>query len=327
MDLEKLREICGDYQHLNYAKGIYDFFPVLFELMDSVIGAVELPLYCAQIMDTDGQGQEYWAAGLPANDPRAEFWQRRSHCYELVLDSLSVFEERANAAKQPSTPTSDDPETVRSHAYELAFASEDEMLHSTLYDWLIQRGLADELLEMRPPYLEAHLRREPDVQKYQLLWQFYVKDGQPLRAAEVLGALADSTEYVSHLSCYCVLLTWFISFDLSLDTRVEYLTLAVGNAKSHPVSAGGRHETAIAFLTDLEEKLEVAQVQLEIYNAVLPHSRDSGEAGAKVQLLSKTLFNITEVRTSLNIFPPITDIDVLIFSCINSMPSPLTYRY
>ncbi|THH00942.1 hypothetical protein EW026_g1653 [Hermanssonia centrifuga] len=278
LDLEKLREICGDYQHLNYAKGIHDFFPVLFELMDSVIGAVELPLYCAQIMDTDGQGQEYWAAGLPANDPRAEFWQRRSHCYELVLDSLSVFEERANAAKQPSTPTSDDPETVRSHAYELAFASEDEMLHSTLYDWLIQRGLADELLEMRPPYLEAHLRREPDVQKYQLLWQFYVKDGQPLRAAEVLGALADSTD-----------------FDLSLDTRVEYLTLAVGNAKSHPVSAGGRHETAIAFLTDLEEKLEVAQVQLEIYNAVLPHSRDSGEVGAKVQLLSKTLFNITEL--------------------------------
>ena len=67
------------------------------------------------------------------------------------------------------------------------------MFHSTLYDWLISKGLADELLEMRPVYLEAHLRREPGtVQKYQLLWQFYVKDGQPLRAAEVLGALAES---------------------------------------------------------------------------------------------------------------------------------------
>ena len=69
------------------------------------------------------------------------------------------------------------------------------MLHSTLYDWLIERNLADELLEMRPVYLEAHLRREPiTLQKCQLLWQFYVKDGQSLRAAEVLGALADSTE-------------------------------------------------------------------------------------------------------------------------------------
>jgi nuclear pore complex protein Nup155 len=48
---------------------------------------------------------------------------------------------------------------------------------------------------MRPPFLEAHLKREPvTVQKFQLLWQFYVKNGQPLRAAEVLGAMAGSTQ-------------------------------------------------------------------------------------------------------------------------------------
>jgi nuclear pore complex protein Nup155 len=106
---------------------------------------------------------------------------------------LEVFEKRANEASQPANSV-DDPIAVRTHAYELAFQAEDEMFHSTLYDWLIDKGLADELLEMRPVYLEAHLRREPGtVQKYQLLWQFYVKDGQPLRAAEVLGALAEST--------------------------------------------------------------------------------------------------------------------------------------
>jgi nuclear pore complex protein Nup155 len=50
---------------------------------------------------------------------------------------------------------------------------------------------------MRPTYLEAYLRREPAaLGKYQLLWQFYVKDGQSLRAAEVLGTLAESVEYV-----------------------------------------------------------------------------------------------------------------------------------
>lgn len=186
-----------------------------------------------------------------------------------------MFEE---LARKPPSPA-DDLEAVRTHAYALAFASEDEMFHSTLYDWLIQRGLADELLEMRPVYLEAHLRREPiTVQKYQLLWQFYVKDGQPLRAAEVLGALAESTD-----------------FDLTLEQRLEYLTLAVGNAKSHPISATGQHETAIAFLTDLEEKLDVAQVQLEMYSTLLPRASDPGEDGAKVQLLGKRLFNITEV--------------------------------
>lgn len=85
-------------------------------------------------------------------------------------------------------------------------------------------------------------------------------------------------------------------FDLHLETRLEYLTLAVGNAKSHPISIGGRHETAIAFLTDLEERLEVAQVQLEIYNTLLPHINDSPEAGERINRLSKSLFNMSEVR-------------------------------
>ena len=73
------------------------------------------------------------------------------------------------------------------------------------------------------------------------------------------------------------------------------MTLAVSNAKSHPVSVGGRHETAIAFLTDLEEKLEVAQVQLEVYNALLPRQREPG-VKERFEALSLRLYNITEVR-------------------------------
>ena len=70
----------------------------------------------------------------------------------------------------------------------------------------------------------------------------------------------------------------------------------MGNAKSHPISVGGRHETAIAFLTDLEEKLDVEQVQLELYNTLLPHVNDVGETGEKIKLLSKQLFTMSEVR-------------------------------
>ena len=180
---------------------------------------MELPLRCAQTADPDSVGREYWHEGsLDASDPRAKFWELRKKCYDLVLQSLQHFEDKsAGSSNTPGTAHTDDPEVARSHAYELAFSSEDELFHSTLYDWLISRGLADELLEvsvlsgvylffhltdiwrvttpqMRPAYLEAHLKREPGtVEKYQLLWQFYVKDGQPLRAAEVLAALAKST--------------------------------------------------------------------------------------------------------------------------------------
>ncbi|KAJ6604576.1 nucleoporin [Mycena vulgaris] len=251
LEFDKLREICGDYQQLNYAKG-----------------AIELPLTCAQIVDADNIGLQCWASGQPPN----ELYDYRSRCYALVLDSLTVFEEKASATVVNTAP-------IRSHAYELSFSSEDEMFHSTLYDWLIHRQLADDLLEMRPAFLEAHLRREPvTVQKYQLLWQFYVKNGQPLRAAEVLGTLAESTQ-----------------FELTLESRLEYLTLAVGNAKAHPISIGGKHETAIAFLTDLEEKLEVAQVQLEIYNTLAPHINDAPAVGERIMVLSTRLLTMSEL--------------------------------
>lgn len=107
---------------------------------------MELPLSCAQILDPDNIGLEHWLAGSPPNDARSEYAERRLRCYDLVLDSLNVFEEQAAKATQGGTI--DDPETVRTHAYELAFASVDEMFHSTMYDWLIDRGLADELLEV-----------------------------------------------------------------------------------------------------------------------------------------------------------------------------------
>ncbi|KAJ6621663.1 nucleoporin [Mycena sp. CBHHK59/15] len=260
LEFDKLREICGDYQQLNYTKG-----------------TVELPLTCARIVDADNVGLQCWASGQPPND----LCEYRSRCYALVLDSLTVFEEKNADNKAPigTLPPSEDPEVVRSHAYELSFSSEDEMFHSTLYDWLIYRQLADDLLEMRPAFLEAHLRREPvTVQKYQLLWQFYVKNGQPLRAAEVLGFLAESTQ-----------------FELTLEARLEYLTLAVGNAKAHPISIGGKHETAIAFLTDLEEKLEVAQVQLEIYNTLLPNINDAPSVGERIMALQTRLFTMSEL--------------------------------
>jgi len=89
-----------------------------------------------------------------------------------------------------------------------------------------------------------------------------------------------------------------VDFPLSLSRRLEYITLAVGNAKSHPVSVGGQHESAIVFLTELEEKLDVAQVQLEVYNTLLPrlqaHPEDS-DLKEKLELLERGLFNVSEL--------------------------------
>lgn len=93
---------------------------------------------------------------------------------------------------------------------------------------------------------------------------------------------------------------FLLRFDLPLGARLEFLTLAVSNAKSHPVSVSGKHETAIAFLSELEDQLEVAQVQMELFHSLLPRIDEPGEVGEKIELLQKRMFNITEVSYSVS---------------------------
>lgn len=129
-------------------------------------GAILLPLSCAKVFDPDNLGLECWQTstvttqtsgpgGTTTEDIRSAFFRQRMECYDLVKDSLTVFEDKCNVQpnNQPGQSSGDDPETIKNHAYELAFASDDEMFHSVLYDWLIERNLADDLLEVRWPPL------------------------------------------------------------------------------------------------------------------------------------------------------------------------------
>ena len=50
---------------------------------------------------------------------------------------------------------------------------------------------------------------------------------------------------------------------MTLQKRIEYLSLAVGNSKSNGVGYG-RQEAVGEFLTDLEDKLEVGSLQLDL---------------------------------------------------------------
>ena len=79
-----------------------------------------------------------------------------------------------------------------------------------------------------------------------------------------------------------------------MGSRLEYLTLAMANAKAH--SASGNQGAAVQLLEVLEEKLDVYQVQAEMFNTLSPHMKDAPEVGQKIQLLSKYLMNMTEVR-------------------------------
>ena len=97
--------------------------------------------------------------------------------------------------------------------------------------------------------------------------------------------------------------------ELTLSQRIEYLSRAAMCAKSSTSGGGGGGGAASGgregeLLHELEEKLEVARLQLQLLDAVSKQTGalTSPAAGVEVFMdaaarLNSTLFDITEVRT------------------------------
>ena len=252
LSVEKLRGICEDYRALGYATG-----------------AIELALQCAAEWDPAGVAASYLAEGspdAPEHRARREVADRLKQAYQLVFETLQQLDERLDAAYNLEADEAQvrlaisTRDKARTEAYARAEASQDVLFHESMYEWLIERKMTDQLLSMRTPYLEHFLVKRPAGAKAldaaflrtlrNLLWQFYVRHGEYFAAAQVLDALAHSKE-----------------FGLDLRERIEYLALAVGNAKSVSPSHVEANDV-VTFLSQAEDSLEVAQIQARVLQAL-----------------------------------------------------------
>ncbi|KAF9437395.1 hypothetical protein BGZ76_000868 [Entomortierella beljakovae] len=201
-------------------------------------GAVELALSCAQDIDPSNKAAGYVKDGMNSKDIRSEQYAQRVICYEntvAVLKELGV-----DSAQGPLS-------SFAFHTLETALQFDDSLFHTYLYDWLLSHNRADYLLEIASPYIEEYLKQCTLLEStHDLLWRYYIKVDEFGRAAQELGRIAESTRY-----------------QLSFESRLQYLSLAVSNAKSYPVGSDPKSDNG-RLLTDLEEKLEVGNIQLDI---------------------------------------------------------------
>ncbi|KIO34705.1 hypothetical protein M407DRAFT_16664 [Tulasnella calospora MUT 4182] len=262
MTLQRLQSICKDYQDLQYAWGL-----------------VVLPLKCAEDWDSDERGAAYFNAGCPPNDPRADDLKRRNGCYQCIIDSLKGFADASNAAVATGEAAkAAELDAVFQRALTIALRSQDFVFHAYLYDWVVSKDDGSELIEMASPFVEQYLTHQPLTrQKMELLWQFYVQQGRYMDAAKTLALMAESTD-----------------FGLKLEERVEYLSRAISNAKSTSMDGSRRHDSDAEFLSDLQDKLDVASVQLELLPRVYRAVPDASKNPQVLDLASR-LMTITEL--------------------------------
>ena len=143
----------------------------------------------------------------------------------------------------------------KSEAYAVISDSTDEVFLTNLYDWYLEQGWNDRLLQTSSAFVVTYLQRKSidDVSHADLLWRFYAQAERFFEAATVQFQLAQS------------------AFTLPLARRIEYLGRARANASTftHGVTRQGRQQ----LLQDISSMIEVANIQDDILQRIKQDTR------------------------------------------------------
>ncbi|CAL9683382.1 unnamed protein product [Knipowitschia caucasica] len=273
--------VCAQYRQVRFYEGV-----------------LELCLTSADKKDPQRFGPHYYKNGEPEDDRVGQqAFQERLLCYKCITDTMQELVNQSKAApqspsvpKQPGPPVlTSDPnmlsnEEATAHFEQmlgLAQRSQDELFHIALYNWLIQAELTDKLLEVNSAHLEEHLMHmikqdQSKVHNMDLLWRYYEKNRNFGKAAHVLARLADMH-----------------SSEISLKQRLEYVARAILSAKS--ASCISAQAADGEFLHELEAKMELARIQVQIQETLLRHYSHHPSVKTVVSQLDSELMDLTKL--------------------------------
>uniref|UniRef100_A0A7M4FH37 Nuclear pore complex protein Nup155 n=1 Tax=Crocodylus porosus TaxID=8502 RepID=A0A7M4FH37_CROPO len=226
-------------------------------------GVVELSLTAAEKKDPQGLGLHFYKNGEPEEDiVGLQAFQERLNSYKCITDTLQELVNQSKAAPQsPSVPKKPGPPVLSSDPNML---SNEEAGH-----------------HVSSPFLEPHLVHmakidQNKVRYMDLLWRYFEKNRNFSNAARVLAKLAD-----------------LHSTEISLQQRLEYLARAILSAKSSTaissIAADGE------FLHELEEKMEVARIQLQIQETLQRQYSYHSSVQDAISQLDSELMDITKL--------------------------------
>ena len=184
----------------------------------------------------------------------------------------------------------------RKEAYEVIDSSEDEVFQTDLYDWYLEQGRTDRLLEIQSPYVVTYLQRKSsdDIAHADLLWKYYMQSERYHDAAAVQLALAKS------------------AFTLTLDRRIEYLSRAKANASTHVL--GGSRQTRQLLLREVSDLLDVANIQDDLLQRLKADDRITAQRRPEVvTALNGQIISLSELYNSYADQASYFDICILIY--------------
>ncbi|KAG1694110.1 Nuclear pore complex protein Nup155 [Nymphon striatum] len=266
-----------------------------FQSVHFYSGIVDLCLTAALNRDPQNLAVHYYKNGEPVEDQQGmQACFMRAEAYKIITDLLGQLltssmshPQSPSVPKQPGPPPIPDPNMLSpqqasqyaEEVFQLALQSEDELFHYSLYDWLVENKFTERLLQVKSHFLEVYLKRHQQPENLamlDLLWKYYEKNKCFSAAAKILAKLADRH-----------------GTDVNLQLRIEYLSRAVICIKSTEMRTLASIEGE--FLHELEEKLEVARIQLQIVDFLQIFPSTFGNVQKAVGQLNSDLYDISQL--------------------------------
>jgi nuclear pore complex protein Nup155 len=227
-------------------------------------------LRVAQELDRGNRALSWIKDGRPSPDARESAYNKRRICYQLVFRAIEAVDRVYNSRGPAPDNAVSQTQRRRTEAYDQINSSDDEVFQNDLYDWYIQKGWADRLLEFESPFVVDYLRRSvaTDIARADLLWRYYAHYNDYLSAAEVQFELSKS------------------DFDLTLEKRIEYLSRAKANASTRMTGFSDasvrNRQSRQELLRNISDYLDIANIQDDVLQKIKNDPRLQGENRVKV---------------------------------------------
>ncbi len=255
--------------------------------LDYYVGAIELALAVASGIDRGNSALSYINDNSHTNGARSEIYKRRFNCYQTVFSILQIVDTKAieTVTQLEAAPVGDDASSrkvmqaskVRDETYQVAFNSNDELFHYSFYDWFVEQGVSDRLLEIESPFILSYLedRSKSSISIADLLWVYHSKHENYFYAAQVLYSLSTS------------------DFELTLSQRIEYLSRANGFCNCVCPPALRQQMSQLALM--IQELVDVASIQDEILQNLTKDERfeDEEKRQEAVDALNGKILNVS----------------------------------
>ncbi|EGX88187.1 non-repetitive nucleoporin [Cordyceps militaris CM01] len=231
-------------------------------------GAVQLCLVMAREKDRGNTALLWIQDGKPAGDPRAEAFEERRKCYDMIHHVLRHLDQ--TSSKEPELV--DGKPTViamkRMETYDVVNGSDDEVFHFDLYEWYIHKGWTDRILAIDSPHVVTFLERlaGTNVEHADLLCRFYTNRSRFFAAAEVQAGLANS------------------DFAIGIKDRIKLLSLAKANASVTTVGVSRQQQQMLNH--EVTDQLDIANIQDDLLGRLRADERLDFE---KKEEISKAL--------------------------------------